>query len=267
MIDLIFDTLPQIHGGGDHQGIGAIKGLEAFLTFIESLTTKSPAEIFAAIMPGISALDNIHPLVVHFPIALLSIFFFADTLGGLFNKPAWRKFATPILYIGTFTAMLTVAAGLQAAYSAPHNDVTHAIMLRHQAFGIIVTILALILSLRRYFAADGFLESKTYGHFALSALLVICLTLGADLGGLMVYQYGVAVAPVMQQNTPVIQEHHEHPHSHAPVPATHNHGSTGHTHNHDSTGQDYTYDIAVPVETLLDNTTHTHDHGGHGHTH
>ena len=58
MIDLIFDILPQIHGGGDHQGSGVVKGLEAFLTFIESLTTKSPAEIFAAFMPGIAALDN-----------------------------------------------------------------------------------------------------------------------------------------------------------------------------------------------------------------
>ncbi|MCK5354875.1 MAG: DUF2231 domain-containing protein, partial [Methyloprofundus sp.] len=157
MIDLIFDILPQIHGGGDHQGMGAVKGLEAFLTFIESLTTKSPAEIFAAFMPGISALDNIHPLVVHFPIALFILFFFADTVGGLLGKPAWRNFATPVLYIGTFSAILTVAAGFQAAYSAPHNDVTHAIMLRHQSFGIAVVILALILSLRRFFAADEFI--------------------------------------------------------------------------------------------------------------
>ncbi len=39
MIDLIFDVLPQIHGGGNHGGLGAVKGLEAFLTFLESLST------------------------------------------------------------------------------------------------------------------------------------------------------------------------------------------------------------------------------------
>ena len=260
MIDLIFDVLPQIHGGGNHQGIGAVKGLEAFLTFIESLTTKSPAEIFAAFMPGIAAMDNIHPLVVHFPIVLLTIFFFADTLGGLFSKPAWRKFATPLLYIGTLTAMLTVAAGFQAAYSAPHNDATHAIMLRHQTFGITVTVLALLLSLRRYFAADDFLITKTYGHFALSGLLVILMTLGADLGGLMVYQYGVAVAPVMKKNVSDIQGQSQHTHSHNSVPSAH-------THSHDSTQRVYTYDITIPAETQQDSTSHTHNHGDHEHTH
>lgn len=233
MLDSIFNILPQIHGGGDHNGTGAIKGLEEFLSFLESLSTKSAAEIFAAFMPGISALDNIHPLIVHFPIALLTLFFFADTLGGLFAKPAWRHFATPLLYIGTMSAILTVAAGFQAAYSAPHNDATHAIMLRHQGFGISVTVLALILSMRRFFAADDFIASKTYGYFALSALLVILITLGADLGGLMVYQHGVAVTPVMQNHTTnSIPEPHPHAHDHnlSPSPDTHSHDAHQHTH-------------------------------------
>jgi len=244
MIDLIFDILPQIHGGGDHGGMGAVKGLEAFLTFIESLGSKSPAEIFAAFMPGIAAIDNIHPLLVHFPIALLTVFFFADTLGGLLNKPAWRKFATPTLYLGTLSALLTVAAGLQAAYSAPHNDATHAIMLRHQAFGISVTVLALILSLRRFFAAADFIHTKTYGHFALSGLLLLCLAFGADLGALMVYQHGVAVAPVIQQNRPVQNavptphSHHDetqaHTHAHPePEPAMPHEHTEGHDHQHE----------------------------------
>jgi hypothetical protein len=55
MIDLIFDVLPLIHGGGQ-EGISPAKGLEAFLTFIETLTTLSPAEIFSTLLPGISAL-------------------------------------------------------------------------------------------------------------------------------------------------------------------------------------------------------------------
>ncbi|GAW85808.1 conserved hypothetical protein [Bathymodiolus platifrons methanotrophic gill symbiont] len=246
MIDLIFDVLPQIHGGGDHQGLGAVKGLEAFLTFIESLTTKSPAEIFTVFMPGISAMDNIHPLLVHFPIALFLLFFFADTVGGLFSKPAWRQFATPLLYLGTITAILTVTAGFQAAYSAPHNDVTHAIMLRHQTFGITVTVLALLLSIRRLFAADSFLYTKTYGYFAISGILALCLTLGADLGGLMVYQHGVAVAPVMKHNLPVTTIIVEQ------VPLSHKHDSPAHTH--DSTAHSH-------------DSAHIHSHNGQEHTH
>ncbi|MBW6454074.1 MAG: hypothetical protein K0A92_09895, partial [Methyloprofundus sp.] len=170
MIDLIFDILPLIHGGGQ-EGISPAKGLEAFLTFIETLTSLSPAEIFSTLLPGISALPNIHPLIVHFPIAFFVTFFFADLLGSLFANLACRKFATTTLYLGTISALLAVAAGMQAAYSVPHDDITHAIMLRHQGFGISVTVLALLLSLRRYFAAESFLSSHTYGHFALSAVL------------------------------------------------------------------------------------------------
>ncbi|MDF1582083.1 MAG: DUF2231 domain-containing protein [Methyloprofundus sp.] len=229
MIDLIFDILPLIHGSGQ-EGISPAKGLEAFLTFIETLTSLSPAEIFSTLLPGISALPNIHPLIVHFPIAFFVTFFFADLLGSLFANLAWRKFATTTLYLGTISALLTVAAGMQAAYSVPHDDITHAIMLRHQGFGISVTVLALLLSLRRYFAAESFLSSHTYGHFALSAVLILLLTLGADLGGLMVYQHGVAVTPVMHQETfpapQAIMTHDESPKH------EHSHGEHGHTHTH-----------------------------------
>lgn len=196
----MFDVLVQIHGSANHDGLGIIKGLGDFLAFLQALSTKTPAEILVTFMPGIGGMANIHPLLVHFPIVLLILFFFVDTLGGLFSKPAWRQFATPILYIGTLSAVLTLIAGLQAAYSMPHNSTTHAIMLRHQALGISVTVLALLLSLHRVFVSAKFMYTKTYGYFALSGLLVLLLTLGADLGGLMVYQYGVAVTPVTQQH-------------------------------------------------------------------
>lgn len=230
MIDLIFDVLPLVHGGGQ-EGISPAKGLEALLGFIETLVTLSPAEIFSTLLPGISALPNIHPLIVHFPIAFFVAFFFADLLGGLFANLAWRKFASIALYLGTLSAFLTVAAGIQASHSVPHDDITHAIMLRHEGFGISVAVLALILSLRRYFASENFLVSHTYGHFALSALLISLLTLGADLGGFMVYQLGVAVTPVMLQETSAQPEPTMTPDQQNTV-HEHSHGVHEHSHTH-----------------------------------
>jgi len=215
MIDLLFDILPQVHGGG-HSGIGAVEGLATFLTFLESLTRMNSGQIFAAFFPGVAALNNIHPLIVHFPIALFSVFFISDILGCLFKKTEWRQFATFTLYIATVSAIFTVAAGFQAAYAVEHNDATHLIMLRHQIFGISVTVLAILLSLYRYFANPKFIYEKTYLHFASSALLMMLLIFGADLGGLMVYEYGVAVKKA--------------PRIIAPQPAhTHTHGE--HTHH------------------------------------
>jgi len=211
MLNLIFNVLPTLHGGG-HEGIGAVKGLAAFLTFLESLTSMSAEQIFAAFLPGIAALDNIHPLLVHFPIAFLSVYFISDLLGCFFNKIQWRQFATFSLFIGTLTALLTIAAGFQAAYSVPHNDATHVIMLRHQLFGISLTVIAIGLLIYRCLADSRFLEEKTYVQFILSALLMLLLTFGADLGGLMVYQYGVAVKKTATIISPTP---HAHTHDHA----------------------------------------------------
>lgn len=227
MIDLIFEIMPSIHGAGHDSG-GLIKFLEDFLAFLETLGTKNAKEIFAAFFPGISSLKNLHPLVVHFPITLFSLFFCADSLGCLLKKIAWRHFATGLLYLGTFSAMLTIILGLQAAYSVEHNDMAHNIMLRHQTFGISLTLLAFFLSLRRFFAHKNFLNEANYGYLSLSALLVILMIFTADLGGLMVYKYGVAVDAAKSNTiTPnKVLQYFSTPQSRH----THNHGADHHAH-------------------------------------
>lgn len=77
----------QIHGGGDHGG-GVASSVASFLSFIEGLLSKEPADLFPALMPGLASLDNIHPLLVHFPIAFLSAFFAMDLVGTLAKKNA-----------------------------------------------------------------------------------------------------------------------------------------------------------------------------------
>ena len=177
MINLIFDNLLQIHGGG-HDSIGILKVLEDFLSFLELLTQQSLAENFASLLPGISSLNNLHPMVVHFPIALFTIFFLTDLFGSLLKNKLWRQCATGLLYAGTLSAILTVILGFQAAHSIEHNDAVHQIILRHQILGISVTLLAIILSIRRFFANENFLNTATYGHFSLSAILMILLIFG-----------------------------------------------------------------------------------------
>jgi hypothetical protein len=47
----------RIHGGADHGG-GIAEGVANLLTFIEGLTTKTPQDMFTAIMPGIANMDK-----------------------------------------------------------------------------------------------------------------------------------------------------------------------------------------------------------------
>jgi len=214
----------QIHGGDD-QGGGIVESVSSLLAFFETLSTQGPGGIFSSIMPGIAGMDNIHPLLVHFPIAFLSAFFALDLVGTLAKKPQWRNVATWLLYFGTVAALFTVIAGLIAASSVAHVGNVHDIMERHEQIGISVLSTAILLSVWRI--KSGVLLRGGANNFflLLSALLCLLMMLGADLGGLMVYQYGVAVkavqAPEGGHDHEYVVEHnhgneqkHEHEHSH-----------------------------------------------------
>jgi len=203
----------QIHGGEDHGGLA--DGLVSLLAFIEGLAATTPGGLFSTLMPGVSAMMNIHPMLVHFPIAFLLAFFAVDAVATVAKKPSWREVASWFLYLGTVAAAFTVLAGFIAADTVPHGDNVHAIMERHEHFGISVLSLATVLSLWRM-KTGAALHGVANGLF-LSAAAILCLllSLGADLGGLMVYKYGVAVAAVPVPEYGVGHEHGhnlEHPH-------------------------------------------------------
>jgi len=214
--------------------------------------------MFTSIMPGIAGMDNVHPLLVHFPIALLTVFFALDLFGSLAKKPQWRTVAGYLLYLGAFAACFTVLAGFIAAATVPHGGNVHDIMERHEHLGVSVLSLALLLSVWRW-KSGGSIESGANTLFLiLSALLCVLLSLGADLGGLMVYRYGVAVQAVPAPEGGYSHEHvdaheqhadvhqhegmdeHEGMHTHEDVdaqPAAHEHApddhhADGHEHSH-----------------------------------
>lgn len=215
MIDMNNFLSFQIHGGADHGG-GVADSVSSLLVFFEGLSTRDSADIFSTLMPGLSSMDNIHPVLVHFPIALLSAFFALDMMGTLVKKQHWRNVAGWLLYLGAVAAVFTVIAGFSAAGSVAHGEEVHGIMERHKNFGVAVLCLAILLSAWRAISG-GVIEGLANCFFlALATLLIGLMVLGADLGGLMVYQYGVAVKS-LQIEVPGSHEHehgHEHTHQH-----------------------------------------------------
>ncbi|MFZ2725698.1 MAG: DUF2231 domain-containing protein [Methylococcaceae bacterium] len=202
------NLLFQIHGNADHDGIA--DGLAHLLGFIEGLVAQgdSGGGFFAALLPGIAALENIHPLLVHFPIAFLLFFFLIDVLGTLTKKLQWRELASYLLYIGTISAVFTVLAGFSAANSVPHGDNVHEIMEDHEHIGVSILILASSLSVWRYFTKQLIADIKNTAFLILAAVLCLLITFGADLGGLMVYHYGVAVQAVPVPEGGYSHHHH-----------------------------------------------------------
>jgi len=182
--------------GGVERGEAPAESVGNLLAVFGDTSIHGSGDLFSTLMPGISSLDNIHPLLVHFPIALLSVFFVLDLVGTFAKKQQWRGMASSFLYIGTLLAMFTVIAGFIAEDSVPHGENIHAIIEKHEDLGLAILSLAIALSAWRL-KHNGFFKGYVNGVFlTLSALLCVLIALGADLGGLMVYQYGVAVKAV-----------------------------------------------------------------------
>jgi len=237
---MINSLLFQIHGGADHDH-GPAESLGDLLAVFDNLSILGSGELFSILIPGVASIDNIHPLLVHFPIALLSIFFVLDLVGTLTKKQPLRGIASSFLYLGTFAALLTVMAGFMAADTVAHGENVHAIMEKHEDLGLAILSLATALSAWRL-KHRGLFQGYVNGVFlALSSLLCVLIMLGADLGGLMVYKYGVAVkaVPVTESAS---DHHHAENHQQTELPIVesipghqaieHEHTHAGHDHSH-----------------------------------
>lgn len=150
-------------------------------------------DIFFRVFQGISEMPNIHPLIVHFPIALLTSFLLMEFLNFITGKESFRAAATWMLYLGTLGALAAVLAGLWAATTVEHSGEAHEVLLRHRDLGITVLALSVILSAWRIYSGGSFSRKGQAFHLAIAFIMVTIMALGADKGGLMVYKYGVGV--------------------------------------------------------------------------
>src|SRR3989338_590852 len=98
-------------------------------------------------LQGAMELINVHPLFVHFPIALLMICVFFFIVGIIFKKENLLIAGKWTLYLGTLSTALAVWTGLRAAETVEHGGETHQIMMAHQYLGISILVFSVVLSI------------------------------------------------------------------------------------------------------------------------
>ncbi len=172
------------------------------------------SELMAAVLPGLSGMPNIHPVLVHFPIALLTAFVVMEVCAVIFGGNGLRTAATWMLYLGTIGAISAVAAGMYAAATVEHSGEVHGILTRHAALGITTAVLAVVLSAARLLRREGPGVRGRAAYLIAGLLMVGVMMLGADLGGLMVYTHGVGVKAAVHAVTDGAGSAHTHEHHH-----------------------------------------------------
>ncbi len=175
-------------------------------------------------------MPNLHPMVVHFPIALLTSFLILEVLSIILKSESLKTGAAWMLYAGTLGAVAAVLAGFRAAASVGHDEVIHAIMETHEHLGLTVLLLAVVLSIWRILTAGRLKGTLRLIYLALAFVMVIVMSFGADMGGLMVYTHGVGIKG-MERSEGAAHEHNAQPVKKSPQEIEKDeHDSTPHKH-------------------------------------
>ena len=186
-----------------------------------------------------------HPQVVHFTIALFSIYVLFEILGVLTSRQSFRLAAWLNLLFAGAAAVVTVLTGLLAANNVGHNDAAHKIMEQHETIGFIVLGIILLLVVWRVLL-KGKLPGKLLWLYIVVALVGVgTMFFGAWLGGEMVYIHGVAVKAV-----PVSEEEAGHHYEHG----VHN-DTAGEPHE-----MEEHHDLAQPAGEATSDSTETNVH-------
>ena len=139
--------------------------------------------------PGVQHLQNIHPLLVHFPIALLFAATLLYWLGFVARRESWQWSGLWMLILGAIGAAAAAASGLYAAPGvmlAP--SVKTALLLYHKRMMIAVTALSAALALWAIAARP--MPARGRGAFlVILVVLAALIAKGADYGGRMVFDY------------------------------------------------------------------------------
>lgn len=159
----------------------------------------------------------IHPVIVHCPIALISLALFCELLEIVFKKKDFGIVAKWSLLFGTIGALFAFGSGVLAARLVEHAGDVHRIIEHHSHAALVVVVGSTVLTIWRFLAAENLFNRFRYIFTILLIVLAVFLARTGYLGGKLVYEHGLGVKKSIA--TPSVteggeQKHEAHKHSH-----------------------------------------------------
>lgn len=136
-------------------------------------------------------MESLHPMVVHFPIALLLSAVALDLIAFAGKWPQIHRVALWNFCLGTVGAAVAVLTGLQAEKIAKHSFDIWKVMERHEQLGVASLILGALVVSFRLLKRDALGAKARVLILVVSGILIGTLCYGAHLGGRLVYEFGV----------------------------------------------------------------------------
>lgn len=136
------------------------------------------------------SLSHIHPMLVHFPIALVAVGFLADIASLFFKKEAClSKMGFYLLIAGTLAALAALLSGI--LFTSEMTGAAGEVMETHELMAWLTVSALAITSLLRIYLLKQKQESSrlkwlAFGFYAAAAVLV---SITGFFGGTLVYSY------------------------------------------------------------------------------
>lgn len=137
-------------------------------------------------------IEVLHPMTVHFPIALLIVAFVVETLALAFRMPAWHRVSFWNLVLGTWGALAAaITGGVAAAVAQPPSWESRTVLNLHSVWGTLA--FACAAAIASFHLAAGKEMPRRSRWIAWGLLGVTCgvITFASHLGARLVYEYGV----------------------------------------------------------------------------
>ena len=151
-----------------------------------------------SLLPGAQDLQNIHPLVVHFPLAFLYGAALLYLLAWISGRESWAWTGLWLLVLGTLGAAVAGVTGLYGAEGVMlARSVKDHLLIPHKRIMFGVLGLSIVLTAWALTARPVPARGRL-AFMALLLLLVGLITWGADYGGRMVYSYNAGGQACMQ---------------------------------------------------------------------
>ncbi|MCH7496466.1 MAG: hypothetical protein IH971_01255 [Candidatus Marinimicrobia bacterium] len=190
-------------------------------------------------MPGIQNTLTIHPLFVHFPIALTLSALLFEGLYVIRHKDLWRQIATALIYLAALAALVTVLTGYLAATTLGHEAPGHELVHIHRDIMVVFTILLVSIALLNVIISrpGSRLGVPGWKPLVRPALLLLAggiLVVGTDRGAELVFRYGMGVK--LDSLPAEVHNHSNHEHGRSTqeteTEASNEENHEGHQHKH-----------------------------------
>ena len=136
-------------------------------------------------------LQEVHPAIVHYPLALLPVAVGADLLGRATGSEALASVGRTLMPVAAASAIVSAVTGLVAQEEVQADGEAADLLVTHRSLNLGLVTLSTALAVHRVRQK----ESPGAGYFALALAGLGAMAYSAYLGGKMVYEHGLGVKP------------------------------------------------------------------------